>query len=327
MELNAEAVRIFTDPNGWDLVKCNEYVGYVKTEEMTYSDNTLTIAEEYIHRPHNDIVVTTSTLNFRTKPKQDSKRILTFNEDQELQVIATVDNGWLAVTYNGQIGYVHGGYVISMLDMINNIYPELQLENLTVKKIVYPASSLNLRCGSGTDFESLGMLEKYETLRVLGEYDGWYFVMTNERVLGFVNKNYTNIVEDKCIVVDKSCQQLYYYNQGELIYTTEVTTGKDSTPSDTGLFQIQTKAKHVTLTDNETYWSDVVYRLRYNGGEGIHDASWRRYFNEPGASWGNIFGSESYHTRGSHGCINTPYDVVEKIYHEVEKKDKVLVHK
>jgi uncharacterized protein YgiM (DUF1202 family) len=117
MELNAEAVRIFTDPNGWDLVKCNEYVGYVKTEEMTYSDNTLTIAEEYIHRPHNDIVVTTSTLNFRTKPKQDSKRILTFNEDQELQVIATVDNGWLAVTYNGQIGYVHGGYVISMLDM------------------------------------------------------------------------------------------------------------------------------------------------------------------------------------------------------------------
>lgn len=325
LEINTQAIRIFSCPNGWDLVKVDNQIGYIKREEITYAEEHQAL--EYIYTPCNDIVVTTSTLNYRTEPNAESKRILTFNIETELQVIAKVDNGWLLVRYNGMLGYVHGGYVISMLEMAQNLYPELQLTELDVQKIVYPTTSLNIRCGSSTEFESLGLLEKYETLRVLGEYDGWYFVMTNEGNFGFVNKNYTEIIAEKCIVVDKSCQQLYYYEDNELLYTAEVTTGKDSTPSDTGLFSIKTKAMYVTLTDNETYWSDVVYWLRYNGGEGIHDASWRFLFNDPKATWAKTFGSESYHTHGSHGCINTPYEVVEKIYNEVELGDKVLVHK
>lgn len=325
LDINTQIIKIFSNSNGWDLVKVNEFIGYIKTEEITYTEEQQN--QEYIYTPYNDIVVTTTTLNFREAPNAESKRILTFNIETELQVIAKIDNGWLLVRYNGMLGYVHGDYVISMLEMAQNLYPELQLSELDVQKIVYPTTSLNIRCGSSIEFESLGLLEKYETLRVLGEYEDWYFVMTNERNFGFVSKKYTEIIAEKCIVVDKSCQQLYYYENQELLYTTEVTTGKDSTPSDTGLFSIKTKAMYVTLTDNETYWSDVVYWLRYNGGEGIHDSDWRFLFNDPKATWTKTFGSESYHTHGSHGCINTPYEVVEKIYHEVELGDKVLVHK
>ena len=72
----------------------------------------------------------------------------------------------------------------------------------------------------------------------------------------------------------------------------------------------------VTLTDNETYWSPVDYWMRYNGGEGLHDANWR-----------SVFGTESYHYAGSHGCVNMPPAITDEIYENVEVGTKVLVHK
>jgi lipoprotein-anchoring transpeptidase ErfK/SrfK len=182
--------------------------------------------------------------------------------------------------------------------------------------VVYTNTNLNFRTGNSTDFPSLGLLEKYETLRVIGEYNGWYFVMTNDYNFGFVSANYTTILEDRYVIVDKSEQQLYLYDDNELLYTTPVTTGKDETPSDTGLFEISYKATNVTLSDNKTYWSPVRYWMPYNGGEGLHDADWR-----------SVFGTESYHYGGSHGCINMPVDITDEIYNNVEAGTKVLVHK
>ena len=140
--------------------------------------------------------------------------------------------------------------------------------------------------------------------------------MTNDYNFGFVSAQYTKVLEDRYVIVDKSEQQLYLYDDNELLYTTPVTTGKDETPSDTGLFKISYKATNVTLSDNKTYWSPVRYWMPYNGGEGLHDADWR-----------SVFGTESYHYGGSHGCINMPVDITDEIYNNVESGTKVLVHK
>lgn len=56
--------------------------------------------------------------------------------------------------------------------------------------------------------------------------------------------------------------------------------------------------------------------MPYNGGEGLHDASWRY-----------SFGTENYKTSGSHGCINLPPQVADEIYNNSEVGTKVLVHK
>ena len=327
LEINEQAIKIFTSNNGYDLVRCNDSFGYIKNENLSYQTEETTVQPEYLLTKHNDIAVTTSILNFRVAPNVESEVIQVFNIETELQVIATVDNGWLMVQHNGKIGFVHGGYTISMYDTVQSLYPELALESLEIKDIVYTTTKLRLRSGNSIEFEELLMLEKYETLRVLGEYDEWYFVMTNERNFGFVSKEYTKSIIEKCIVVDKSCQQLYYYNEGNLIYTTEVTTGKDSTPSDTGLFKIWRKDEDTYLTDNKTYRSHVDFCLYYNAGEAIHDADWRYMFYVQDQPERKKFGSELYHTYGSHGCINTPYEIAEKLFYEVEVGDKVLVHK
>ena len=314
LKIYDRAYKILSCENGWDLVWYNNNIGYIKSDYVDYTADTY--ETEYIHTKYNDIVITTSSLNFREKPDSDSKRISTFKPNTELQVIATVDNGWLLVKYNSTLGYVHSGYVVSMLDRANELYPELQLTNLKPQHVVYTNTNLNFRTGNSTDFPSLGLLEKYETLRVIGEYNGWYFVMTNDYNFGFVSANYTTILEDRYVIVDKSEQQLYLYDDNELLYTTPVTTGKDETPSDTGLFKINYKATNVVLSDNKTYWSPVRYWMPYNGGEGLHDADWR-----------SVFGTDSYHYGGSHGCINMPVDITDEIYNNVETGTKVLVHK
>ena len=190
------------------------------------------------------------------------------------------------------------------------------LESLNVQKVVYvTASSLNICKGNSTHYESIGTLEKYESVRVLGEYDDWYFIMTNEYTFGFINKQYTKDMENNYVIVDKSEQRLYLYNNDELLFVTPVTTGKDKTPSDTGLFKIYDRTQGRYLK-GEDYNVWVDYWMAYNGGEGLHDASWRY-----------VFGTESYHTGGSHGCINIPPYLADDIYHNTSFEIKVLVHK
>ena len=47
--------------------------------------------------------------------------------------------------------------------------------------------------------------------------------------------------------------------------------------------------------------------MPFNGGIGIHYATWR-----------DVFGKEEYKTKGSHGCINAPYAVANAIFDNIE---------
>ena len=47
--------------------------------------------------------------------------------------------------------------------------------------------------------------------------------------------------------------------------------------------------------------------MTFNGGIGIHDASWR-----------SEFGGKIYKTGGSHGCINSPDYLAKAIFDNIE---------
>lgn len=307
------AYKILCCDNNWDLIKYNNQIGFVCRDYLEYSDDKYKLDYEY--EKHNDIVLTTTKLNFRTDPNTEKERISRFDKNTELQVIAKVNNGWLLVKNNGVLGFVHGDYTISLCDKIKQEFPKLNLTEIDVKKIVYSTTDLNIRNGNSTDYDKIGKLEKYESVRVIEEYDNWYFVMTNEYKFGFINKAYTKDLDDTFVVVDLSEQRLYMYNNDELYYITPVTTGKDSTPSDIGLFEIYSKETDRYLTGDD-YKAFVNYWMPYNRGEGLHDASWR-----------NVFGTQNYKTSGSHGCINIPPEIADNIYENSKVGTKVLVHK
>jgi lipoprotein-anchoring transpeptidase ErfK/SrfK len=110
------------------------------------------------------------------------------------------------------------------------------------------------------------------------------------------------------VVIDISEQQVSVVKHQKNIFTTGTVTGKSATPTDYGVFSIKSKQRNTRLK-GAGYNVPVSYWMPYNGGEGLHDASWRQSweFGVPGHNWQN----------GSHGCDNLSLKSAETIWNLV----------
>jgi len=125
------------------------------------------------------------------------------------------------------------------------------------------------------------------------------------------------IVKDPTTYVKISIanQIIEVYKNNELVITSSIVTGTENySDSDKGTFMIYSKSKNVYLK-GVGYLSFVNYWMPYNRGEGLHDATWRQEF-----------GGDIYKTNGSHGCINMPLEVAEKVYNTVNVGTVVEVY-
>jgi hypothetical protein len=119
------------------------------------------------------------------------------------------------------------------------------------------------------------------------------------------------------VEIDLAGQHLWFYKNGLLITQGDVVTGtygSDKTRTPVGIYKIDYKDRNATLK-GEDYAAPVDFWMPFNGGIGIHDASWR-----------DKFGGELYKTGGSHGCINSPYEVAKTIFDNIEAGTPVVCY-
>ncbi len=124
-------------------------------------------------------------------------------------------------------------------------------------------------------------------------------------------------IGDTYIEVDLGIQHLYYYENGELYLDTDITSGTLDGTHETpgGVYYVTEVERNATLT-GEDYRTVVSYWIGVIGSSiGIHDSTWR-YEYGPGVN--------SYD--GSHGCINTPYDIVEELWGRVTVGVPVIMY-
>ena len=118
------------------------------------------------------------------------------------------------------------------------------------------------------------------------------------------------------VEIDLSAQHLWYYHDGAVVVSTDFVSGDPTkgyaTP--TGVYSITYKERNATLK-GEGYSSPVNFWMPFNGGVGLHDASWR-----------SSFGGSIYNGGGSHGCINLPYSAAQTIFGSISKGDPVIVY-
>lgn len=118
------------------------------------------------------------------------------------------------------------------------------------------------------------------------------------------------------VEIDMTKQHIWFYKNGSLVVEGDVVTGNAannwSTP--VGTYRLNYKEKDATLK-GENYESEVTYWMPFNNNIGIHDAGWR-----------TEFGGEIYLTNGSHGCVNAPYDVAEKIFQNIESGTPIICY-
>jgi len=103
-------------------------------------------------------------------------------------------------------------------------------------------------------------------------------------------------------------QHLWFYKNGALITQGDVVTGnvKGKTATPTGVYVLNNKEKNSILV-GEDYRVPVGFWMPFNNGIGIHDATWRKEF-----------GKNIYLTDGSHGCINSPYNLAKAIFDNID---------
>ena len=124
-----------------------------------------------------------------------------------------------------------------------------------------------------------------------------------------------NDIGNTYIEVDMGEQMMYYYVDGVQQIATPIVTGNTSrkmgTPS--GVNYVYLKQTDRILR-GEGYASHVDFWMPVKGNIGIHDASWR-----------SKYGGTIYQTNGSHGCINTPRDVMVQLYESAEVGTPVVM--
>lgn len=118
-----------------------------------------------------------------------------------------------------------------------------------------------------------------------------------------------------------------YDDDGTVLWRSYVVTGDPSLDQDTpvGEFQIINMEENATLTgadddgDGEPdYETHVYYWMCFKGmSYGLHDATWRSE---------DEFGSDTYATEGSHGCVNLPFDKAAELYGLIRLGDPVVIH-
>lgn len=118
------------------------------------------------------------------------------------------------------------------------------------------------------------------------------------------------------VEIDMTRQHIWFYKNGSLIADGDVVTGNAannwSTP--VGTYRLNYKEKNATLK-GENYASEVNYWMPFNNNIGIHDAGWR-----------DQFGGQIYLTNGSHGCVNAPYAVAQKIFENIEAGTPIVCY-
>lgn len=126
------------------------------------------------------------------------------------------------------------------------------------------------------------------------------------------------------VEVDLASQHAYFYQDMQVVWDSPIVSGTAIDPervTPTGLFSLNYKQTDRILrgkidpkTKKPAYESHVDFWMPFNGGIGLHDATWR-----------NKFGGTIYQKNGSHGCINLPHDKAAALYSLINKGTIIVV--
>ncbi|MGK0466189.1 peptidoglycan binding domain-containing protein [Clostridium sp.] len=125
-----------------------------------------------------------------------------------------------------------------------------------------------------------------------------------------------NDIGNTYVEINMTKQHLWFYKDSALIAEGPVVTGNVSknygTPK--GVYILAYKARNATLK-GENYSTNVKVFMPFNGGIGIHDASFR-----------SSFGGDIYLKKGSHGCVNAPPALAQKIFNNIDERTPVVCY-
>jgi hypothetical protein len=223
-----------------------------------------------------------------------SKITYTFGEQKEI-IDGSIINKWLKVEENY-------GVII---------------DEAGIKKYVDTLSKTHTRIGNLTNFNTTSG----KTINVSGG-DYKCYINTEEEVKDLISiiKEGQSITKepkytlDTYVEIDLTQQHLWFYKDKSLVIDGDIVSGNagGSLATPEGIYKLRARVRNAVLR-GPGYAAPVSFWMPFNGGIGMHDATWRRAFG------GNIYKGD-----GSHGCINCSYSLAETIFENIEVGTPVI---
>jgi lipoprotein-anchoring transpeptidase ErfK/SrfK len=116
--------------------------------------------------------------------------------------------------------------------------------------------------------------------------------------------------KQRWIQVDLTKQRVIAWDGSRWVDAMIVSTGKDATPTITGVYDIYIKHREARMQGDDYDIPDVPHVMYFSGGYGFH-----------GAYWHNNFG-----TPVSHGCVNLALDKAKWLYNFAAIGTPVVIH-
>lgn len=306
LEAGTEVKDVISGDNGYTLITLDNNYGYINNDNLAIKDYDQLDFKTYRRA---DILRATESVNLRKGPSTDYDKIMTIQGNTEVECIGIAENGWYLIRVNGHIGYASPDYFQAFSDYSMNNYG-LDYGSLGFICNGYTTDRVNLRAGASTDYQSFGLLDQGSFVQVLQECGDFYLVLDNDYQYGYISKDYVHLLNNEIYVVtDFSSQTTTLYNGNDVMIQDYCVTGKGKHQTALGVFKIKSKERNRYLNgtndDGSTYHSFVKYWMPFNGGQGIHDASWRGSFGP------SVSGT-------THGCENEEENVAECIFENVE---------
>ncbi len=306
---SGDIVTCVAEYKDWSLVNFWGQLCFIKSKylvtEYAY-ESPYTYEEDY------DFVYSTSRLNFRLSPEvADNNKIELIPKGAEIVVFGRTSNGWYLAKYNGKIGYVSAEYTTSLKQQIQANHPEIK--ELRIQSLGSLKQYASLRENPDNTSRVVKNLDAYHTVEILGEYNGYYLAKYG-KFIGYISKSSVKKSTDTCIDLDKSEFKLRLYKGCELIFTTTVSIGKDSSPTPEGAFSVKGKDRYKTLTGpgyvcDVEFWMDLdTEDFGLAGGYGLHS-----YAGKKGK-------------KVSHGCIREDIEDAEYVYNNCPVGTSVNIH-
>lgn len=324
------------DENNW--IKSEDaYIAYNKDNkeyiiipETQGNEINIDIAKETIKN-----IITKEEINPKIDSNEDFYLKAKINETNK-ELIALKEN--LNKELNKNLSYTLGNKFISI---DKNVIAQYILYNLSdyTYSVDYESIANDYLDLLEKEFNTVGSERDFMTstgdmVRIKGGNWGWKIdsTKTKENILNTLQNDVlfdivwkqeadidkTRGINDfsNYIEIDLTNQHLYMYKNGELIVESDIVTGDiaDGHKTPGGIFKLSYKTKNATLR-GPGYASFVYYWMPFNGGIGMHDATWR-----------NSFGGTIYKNNGSHGCINMPLKNAKIVYENIDDTYAIICY-
>lgn len=248
------------------------------------------------------------------KVKKYSESKITYKFGKKIEVIDhSVIKKWLKINNKKLTVKIKKEAVRSYVDHIGSTY------NTYGKTRTFKASTGNKVSVSGGNYGWLINREKETSTLIKLVKKG----KNTTRKPSYTQKAVSHGAKDwgkTYVEINLTAQHLWFYKKGKLVVESDFVSGNESKGHSTpqGTYFVLFKERNAILgaRSNADYRTPVSFWMPFNRGIGMHDANWRH----------GKFGGTIYKYNGSHGCINLPYNVAQKIFNNISAGVPVLCY-